>query len=74
VGLIGSTDWHRSLICLPGFSLSLPAAIVSSGVLALLLSLSVASFARIPMDVIALSEALPFLVCTVGFDKPMRFV
>lgn len=27
---------------------------------------------KIPMDPVALSEALPFLVCTVGFDKPMR--
>ncbi len=24
------------------------------------------------MDPVALSEALPFLVCTVGFDKPIR--
>lgn len=25
------------------------------------------------MDPVALTEALPFLVCTVGFDKPLRF-
>jgi hydroxymethylglutaryl-CoA reductase (NADPH) len=27
---------------------------------------------RIPIDPVALTEALPFLVCTVGFDKPLR--
>lgn len=27
---------------------------------------------KIPMDPVALTEALPFLVCTVGFDKPLR--
>jgi hypothetical protein len=25
-----------------------------------------------PIDPVALTEALPFLVCTVGFDKPLR--
>jgi hypothetical protein len=27
---------------------------------------------RIPIDPVALTEALPFLVCTIGFDKPLR--
>jgi hypothetical protein len=27
---------------------------------------------KIPIDPVALTEALPFLVCTVGFDKPLR--
>ncbi|KIL63528.1 hypothetical protein M378DRAFT_665597 [Amanita muscaria Koide BX008] len=55
-----------------GSSFSLPIAIVASAVLALLLALSLAMFLRIPIDPLALTEALPFLVCTVGFDKPLR--
>ena len=47
-------------------------AILSSSILALLLSLPVALWLGIKVDVVALSEAIPFLVCTVGFDKPMR--
>ncbi|KAF8732615.1 hypothetical protein AX14_004163 [Amanita brunnescens Koide BX004] len=55
-----------------GSSFSLPIAIVASAVLALLLALPIAMFLRIPIDPVALTEALPFLVCTVGFDKPLR--
>lgn len=55
-----------------GSNFWLPAAIVSSSVLALLLSLPIAMALRIPIDPVALTEALPFLVCTVGFDKPLR--
>ncbi|KAJ7484083.1 hydroxymethylglutaryl-coenzyme A reductase-domain-containing protein [Mycena galericulata] len=55
-----------------GSSFLLPLAIISSSVLALLLALPVAMVLRIPMHPVALTEALPFLVCTVGFDKPLR--
>ncbi|KIY64724.1 hypothetical protein CYLTODRAFT_492869 [Cylindrobasidium torrendii FP15055 ss-10] len=56
---LGSTFW-------------LPCAIVSSAFLAALSSLPIAMWLRIPVDPVALSEALPFFICTVGFDKPMR--
>ncbi|KAF8634822.1 hypothetical protein AX17_004073 [Amanita inopinata Kibby_2008] len=55
-----------------GSSFSLPIAIMASAVLALLLALPLAMFLRIPIDPVALTEALPFLVCTIGFDKPLR--
>ncbi|KAL0574119.1 3-hydroxy-3-methylglutaryl-coenzyme A (HMG-CoA) reductase isozyme, partial [Marasmius crinis-equi] len=55
-----------------GSNFSLPIAILSSAILALLLALPIATWLRIPMDPVALTEALPFLVCTVGFDKPLR--
>ena len=55
-----------------GSSFWLPLAIVSSAVLALLISLPIAMALKIPIDPVALTEALPFLVCTVGFDKPLR--
>jgi hydroxymethylglutaryl-CoA reductase (NADPH) len=55
-----------------GSNFWLPFAIVSSSALALILALPIALLLRIPMDPVALTEALPFLVCTVGFDKPLR--
>ncbi|KAJ7652207.1 hydroxymethylglutaryl-coenzyme A reductase-domain-containing protein [Mycena rosella] len=55
-----------------GSSFLVPLAIISSSVLALLLALPAAMLLRIPMHPVALTEALPFLVCTVGFDKPLR--
>ncbi|KAJ6478566.1 hydroxymethylglutaryl-CoA reductase [Mycena vitilis] len=55
-----------------GSSFFLPLAILSSSVLALLLTVPIALQLRIPMHPVALTEALPFLVCTVGFDKPLR--
>ncbi|KAF9443874.1 hypothetical protein P691DRAFT_712652 [Macrolepiota fuliginosa MF-IS2] len=55
-----------------GSNFWLPLAIVSSAILALLISLPIAMALRIPIDPVALTEALPFLVCTVGFDKPLR--
>ncbi|KAL0958141.1 hypothetical protein HGRIS_000308 [Hohenbuehelia grisea] len=62
--------WHRSRGL--GSTFSLPIAILSSGVLALLIALPLAMWTGIRMDFVALTEALPFLVCTVGFDKPIR--
>ncbi|KAF5390098.1 hypothetical protein D9757_003842 [Collybiopsis confluens] len=55
-----------------GSNFWLPSAIFTSSVFALLLSLPIAMWFRIPLDPVALTEALPFLVCTIGFDKPLR--
>ena len=55
-----------------GSSFWLPLAILSSAILALLIALPIAMALRIHVDPVALVEALPFLVCTVGFDKPLR--
>ena len=55
-----------------GSSFWLPLAILSSAILALLTALPIAMALKIPIDPVALTEALPFLVCTVGFDKPLR--
>ncbi|EGO03592.1 hypothetical protein SERLA73DRAFT_149844 [Serpula lacrymans var. lacrymans S7.3] len=55
-----------------GSNFWLSTAIVSSSVLAFLLALPFALYLQIPLDPISLTEALPFLVCTVGFDKPLR--
>ncbi|KAJ7096722.1 hydroxymethylglutaryl-coenzyme A reductase-domain-containing protein [Mycena belliarum] len=55
-----------------GSTFMLPLAITISSLLALMLALPTALFLRIPMNPIALTEALPFFVCTVGFDKPLR--
>ncbi|KAJ7689515.1 hydroxymethylglutaryl-coenzyme A reductase-domain-containing protein [Mycena olivaceomarginata] len=55
-----------------GSSFFLPLAIISSSVLALLFAIPVALFLRIPIHPVALTEAVPFFVCTVGFDKPLR--
>lgn len=45
---------------------------IISSVFAFILALPIANLLSIPVDPIALSEALPFLVITVGFDKPMQ--
>lgn len=55
-----------------GSSFWLPLAILSSAVLALLIALPIAMALKIKIDIVALTEALPFLVCTIGFDKPLR--
>jgi hypothetical protein len=55
-----------------GSNFWLPVAILSSSIFALLTSLPVCARLGIPLDPIVLSEALPFIVCTVGFDKPLR--
>lgn len=55
-----------------GSNFWLPLAIISSAIMALLVALPIAMALRIPMDPVALTEALPFLVCTIGFDKPLR--
>jgi hydroxymethylglutaryl-CoA reductase (NADPH) len=55
-----------------GSNFWLPIAILASSVLALLTSMPLCVRAGIPLDPVVLSEALPFIVCTVGFDKPLR--
>jgi len=55
-----------------GSNFWLMTAILSSSVTAFLLALPLAMYLDIPLDPVCLVEALPFLVCTVGFDKPLR--
>lgn len=55
-----------------GSNFWLMTAILSSSVTAFLLALPLAMYLNIPLDPVCLVEALPFLVCTVGFDKPLR--
>ncbi|KAH7882414.1 hydroxymethylglutaryl-coenzyme A reductase-domain-containing protein [Phlebopus sp. FC_14] len=55
-----------------GSNFWLSTAIVSSSILAFMLALPLSHYLQIPLDPISLTEALPFLVCTVGFDKPLR--
>lgn len=45
---------------------------MTSSVFAFVLSVPVSLLVGIPFDPVALSEALPFLVITVAFDKPLR--
>lgn len=56
-----------------GSNFWLPTAILTSSVLSLMLALPIATLLRIPLDPVILTEAFPFLVCCVGFDKPLRF-
>ena len=62
--------WFRSRALGSNFWLS--TGIVLSSIIAFLFTLPLCRFLDIPLDPICLSEALPFLVCTVGFDKPLR--
>ncbi|KAG1813099.1 hypothetical protein EV424DRAFT_1417143 [Suillus variegatus] len=62
--LIGYILMHASFIRL--------LAILSSSILAFMLALPISHYLEIPLDPISLTEALPFFVCTVGFDKPLR--
>ncbi|WVR04252.1 hydroxymethylglutaryl-CoA reductase (NADPH) [Kwoniella sp. DSM 27419] len=53
-----------------GSSFWLPIATLVSSTFAFLVALLCAYLLNVPVDPICLSEALPFLVITVGFDKP----
>ncbi|WVQ68793.1 hydroxymethylglutaryl-CoA reductase (NADPH) [Kwoniella botswanensis] len=53
-----------------GSSFWLPVATLVSSTFAFLVALLAAYLLNVPIDPICLSEALPFLVITVGFDKP----
>lgn len=55
-----------------GSNFWLSAGIMMSSVFAFLFTLPLCRALDIPLDPICLSEALPFLVCTVGFEKPLR--
>ncbi|KAA1473010.1 hypothetical protein DENSPDRAFT_822212 [Dentipellis sp. KUC8613] len=55
-----------------GSNFWLTTAILSSSVLAFMVALPIASYLHIPLEPVSLIEALPFLVCTVGFEKPLR--
>lgn len=55
-----------------GSSFWLAACVIISSTFAFVLSLPIAIALDIPVDPVALSEALPFLVITVGFDKPLQ--
>ncbi|KAL6300816.1 3-hydroxy-3-methylglutaryl-coenzyme A reductase [Sparassis latifolia] len=48
-------------------------ATFSSSFMAGLMTLPVCRYLNIPLDPVSLTEALPFLVGTVGFDKQLRF-
>ncbi|KAH8101970.1 3-hydroxy-3-methylglutaryl-coenzyme A reductase [Cristinia sonorae] len=55
-----------------GSNFWLSTGIFMSSVMAFLFTLPLCAPLGIPLDPVALSEALPFLVCTVGFEKPLR--
>ncbi|EIW55552.1 3-hydroxy-3-methylglutaryl-coenzyme A reductase [Trametes versicolor FP-101664 SS1] len=55
-----------------GSNFWLSTGIFSSALISFLFTLPICRSLDIPLDPIALTEALPFLVCTVGFDKPLR--
>ncbi|KAG8746285.1 3-hydroxy-3-methylglutaryl-coenzyme A (HMG-CoA) reductase isozyme [Ceratobasidium sp. 414] len=55
-----------------GSNFWLASTILISGTFAFVLSLPLSLLLGIPLDPVALTEALPFLVITVGFDKPLR--
>ncbi|KAH9948008.1 3-hydroxy-3-methylglutaryl-coenzyme A reductase [Amylocystis lapponica] len=55
-----------------GSNFWLSTGIFSSSVIGFLFTLPLCRYLNIPLSPIALTEALPFLVCTVGFDKPLR--
>jgi hydroxymethylglutaryl-CoA reductase (NADPH) len=52
-----------------GSNLWLPTSMIASSITAFILSLPVALYLAIPLDFICLSEALPFFVIAIGFDK-----
>lgn len=55
-----------------GSNFWLSTGIFSSSIIGFLFTLPLCRALDIPLDPICMSEALPFLVCTVGFDKPLR--
>ncbi|KAF8327732.1 hydroxymethylglutaryl-coenzyme A reductase-domain-containing protein [Cantharellus anzutake] len=57
-----------------GSNFWLASTVLISAVCAFIIALPIANYIKIPLDPIGISEALPFLVITVGFDKPLRLV
>ncbi|KAK4686318.1 hydroxymethylglutaryl-CoA reductase (NADPH), partial [Tremellales sp. Uapishka_1] len=76
VVLLGYILMHATFVSLfinmrkMGSSFWLPFATIVSSTFAFLVALLAAYLLNVPVDPICLSEALPFLVITVGFDKP----
>lgn len=76
VVLLGYALMHATFVRLfvnmrrMGSNFWLPGMTVISSVFAFLVALLAASLLDVTVDPICLSEALPFLVITVGFDKP----
>ena len=58
--------------CSLGSNFWLNTAILASSVLSFIVALPITGYLRISLEPVSLIEALPFLVCTVGFDKPLR--
>src|SRR5882762_316184 len=54
-----------------GSNFWLNTAILASSVLSFIVALPIAGYLGIPLEPVSLIEALLFLVCTVGFDKPL---
>ncbi|KIJ38992.1 hypothetical protein M422DRAFT_258144, partial [Sphaerobolus stellatus SS14] len=55
-----------------GSNLWLPIAMLSSSVAAFILSLPLSQYFGISLDPVGLSEALPFFVIAIGFDKALQ--
>ncbi|KAI5996499.1 hydroxymethylglutaryl-coenzyme A reductase-domain-containing protein [Pisolithus orientalis] len=55
-----------------GSNFWLSTAVVSSAFLSFLLALPLSHYLNIPLDPVSLTEAMPFLVSTVGYEKPLR--
>ncbi|KNE62183.1 hydroxymethylglutaryl-CoA reductase (NADPH) [Allomyces macrogynus ATCC 38327] len=53
-----------------GSKFSLAAAVMAHGALALVAAVAVTRMLRIPLSLVMLLEATPFLVITVGFERP----
>ncbi|PWY83808.1 putative hmg-CoA reductase [Aspergillus sclerotioniger CBS 115572] len=51
----------------------LAASVLLSGAFAFVLGLGVTTACGLPVDMLLLSEGIPFLGLTVGFEKPIRF-
>ncbi|KAF7725182.1 3-hydroxy-3-methylglutaryl-coenzyme A (HMG-CoA) reductase isozyme [Apophysomyces ossiformis] len=55
-----------------GSSYALGTAVLMNGFFAVMLSLATMDWLGIPINPVLLSEAFPFLVITIGFDRPYR--
>ncbi len=55
-----------------GSNFWLVTGILASGIVAFIVSLPIAFHLGISVDPVLLTESLPFLVCTIGFEKPLR--
>ncbi|TFK49351.1 hypothetical protein OE88DRAFT_1646394 [Heliocybe sulcata] len=55
-----------------GSNFWLTTAVLSCAITSFILTLCICAYLRIPLDPVSLSEAMPFVVCTVGFEKPLR--